>query len=291
MSGPSSGPPITERHFGTVAREVDEVTPLPVLSVRAGAARHGPVTLADNVTVGLRRPLTKRAGGAEHVRRAWVPGPDRRPACFARAEPSVPPRISVLIATYDRPDLLRACLASFAEQTLDRSEYEVVVVDDGSERDDLAQVLGRVHARAADRRPADRPRRAQRGQEPRRLPRPRHRSSCSSTTTTAPRPTTSSATWRATPPKPGEAVAILGHTDWAPELELTPLMHYITDVDRLMFAYERLGDGQELDWRGFWEGRISCKRSLLVRHGLHDQRLGYSIDVEMGWRLAPPGCG
>ena len=37
-------------------------------------------------------------------------------------------------------------------------------------------------------------------------------------------------------------------------------MHYITDVDRLMFAYERLGDGQELDWRGFWEGRISCKR-------------------------------
>ncbi len=89
--------------------------------------------------------------------------------------------------------------------------------------------------------------------------------------------------------KPGEAVAILGHTDWAPELELTPLMHYITDVDRLMFAYERLGDGQQLDWRGFWEGRISCKRSLLVRHGLHDQRLGYSIDVEMGWRLGPRG--
>ncbi len=89
--------------------------------------------------------------------------------------------------------------------------------------------------------------------------------------------------------KPGEAVAILGHTDWAPELELTPLMHYITDVDRLMFAYERLGDGQQLDWRGFWEGRISCKRALLVRHGLHDQRLGYSIDIEMGWRLGPLG--
>ncbi len=89
--------------------------------------------------------------------------------------------------------------------------------------------------------------------------------------------------------RPDEAVAILGHTDWAPELERTPLMHYITDVDRLMFAYERLGDGQELDWRGFWEGRISCKRSLLIHHGLHDQRLVYSIDVEMAWRLAPTG--
>ena len=66
-------------------------------------------------------------------------------------------------------------------------------------------------------------------------------------------------------------------------------MHYITDVDRLMFAYERLGDGQELDWRGFWEGRISCKRAFLLRHALHDQRLVYSIDIEMGWRLAPAG--
>ena len=32
-------------------------------------------------------------------------------------------------------------------------------------------------------------------------------------------------------------------------------MHFVTEVDRLMFAYERLGDGQLLDWRGFWEGR------------------------------------
>ncbi|MDZ7673821.1 MAG: glycosyltransferase [Acidimicrobiales bacterium] len=89
--------------------------------------------------------------------------------------------------------------------------------------------------------------------------------------------------------RPAEADAVLGHTDWAPELETSPLMHYITDVDRLMFAYERLGPGQELDWRGFWEGRISCKRSLLVHHGLHDQRLEYSIDVEMAWRLASRG--
>ena len=74
-----------------------------------------------------------------------------------------------------------------------------------------------------------------------------------------------------------------------PSSSRPPLMHFVTDVDRLMFAYERLADGQELDWRGFWEGRISCKRSLLVRHGLHDQRLNYSIDVEMGWRLAPHG--
>jgi GT2 family glycosyltransferase len=89
--------------------------------------------------------------------------------------------------------------------------------------------------------------------------------------------------------RPDETVAVLGHTDWAPELSRTPLMHYVTDVDRMLFAYERLRDGQVLDWHGFWEGRLSCKRSLLLRHGLHDQRLGYSIDVELAWRLRGTG--
>ena len=91
--------------------------------------------------------------------------------------------------------------------------------------------------------------------------------------------------------RPGEAVAVLGHTDWAPELARSPLMHYVTDVDRMLFAYERLRDGQVLDWHGFWEGRVSCKRSLLLQHGLHDQRLVYSIDSELAWRLRAPACG
>ena len=34
---------------------------------------------------------------------------------------------------------------------------------------------------------------------------------------------------------------------------------------------------------------MSCKRSLLLRCGLHDQRLDYSIDVELAWRLRPTG--
>jgi len=287
-NGPTGGPPITERHLGTVAREVDEVTPLPVLSVRAGADPCGPVTLADSLTVGLRRPLVEAASDAGFVRRVWVAATDRRPECHERSEPAVTPRISVLIATYERAALLRACLASFAKQTLDRSEYEVVVIDDGSTGADLAAVLDEVaeEMQVFGLRIAHAGRSAAKNH--------------AVLLARAPIVLFFDDDDRAAPDylerhleghaaKPHEAVAILGHTDWAPELELTPLMHYITDVDRLMFAYERLGDGQELDWRGFWEGRISCKRSLLLRHGLHDQRLAYSIDIEMAWRLAPAG--
>ena len=287
LNGPDGGPPITERHLGTVAREVDGVTALPVLSVR-GRAPDGPTVLADHVNIGL-RGRRRRAHLGPHQRQPRVGARCGRPTGARRAAaPATEPRISVLIATYERPELLRACLRSFADQTLERDDFEVVVVDDGSETDELdvvlaeaadqLQVLGlriehagrsaaKNHAVLLARAPIvlffDDDDRAEPDYLERHLAaHERH---------------------------PADTVAILGHTDWAPELERTPLMHFITDVDRLMFAYERLGDGQQLDWRGFWEGRISCKRALLLRHGLHDQRLEYSIDVEMAWRLSPAG--
>lgn len=289
--GPAGGAPVTERHFGTVAREVDAPTALPVLSRRTDAAPDGPVTLADNVTVGLRNPgipASTMMGATGDVRRTWIIGDDRRPIAHARVEPEITPRISVLIATYERPELLRSCLATFADQTLDRDEFEVVIVDDGSQRDDLTAVVEEFHDRLqlVGLRIAHAGRSAAKNHAVF-LARAPIVLFFDDDDRAAPDYLERHLDGHAAKPNPG--VAILGHTDWAPELELTPLMHYITDVDRLMFAYERLGDGQQLDWRGFWEGRISVKRSLLLTHGLHDQRLNYSIDVEMGWRLAPAG--
>ncbi|MDZ7637296.1 MAG: glycosyltransferase [Bryobacterales bacterium] len=42
------------------------------------------------------------------------------------------PKVSVLVATYNRPQSLERLLAALAEQSLLREEFEVVVVDDGS---------------------------------------------------------------------------------------------------------------------------------------------------------------
>lgn len=44
-------------------------------------------------------------------------------------------RISVVIPTYRRPDLLERCLQAVTSQSLDPSAYEVIVVDDGHTRD------------------------------------------------------------------------------------------------------------------------------------------------------------
>ena len=219
--GPAAGPPVTERHAGTVAREVDDRDALPVLSIRRRGDADGPGRPGRPVTIGLDAwPVQPSPATASPA--AWELGPGRRAGVSTgRARAGREPRISVLITTYDRPELLRACLDSFAEQTLDRSRFEVVVVDDGSRRRRRSadharrarppglQVVGRAH----------RPRRPLRGQEPRRHARPgadrpvlrRRRPGRAGLPRAPPR--------RPRRASPADAVAVLGHTDWAPELE------------------------------------------------------------------------
>jgi serine acetyltransferase/GT2 family glycosyltransferase len=59
---------------------------------------------------------------------------EERDSGGARA-PSSDIVVSVVIATYNRPDLLRRLLEQLDDQTLDPSRYEVIAVDDGSKED------------------------------------------------------------------------------------------------------------------------------------------------------------
>lgn len=43
-----------------------------------------------------------------------------------------PPRLSIIIPTHNRRDLLRRCLEYLGHQELDPAEFEVIVADDGS---------------------------------------------------------------------------------------------------------------------------------------------------------------
>src|SRR5689334_11593830 len=58
----------------------------------------------------------------------------------------LPPAISVVLATYNRADRLRACLDALDRQTCPLDEYEVVVVDDGSS-DATPELLESYHPR------------------------------------------------------------------------------------------------------------------------------------------------
>jgi GT2 family glycosyltransferase/glycosyltransferase involved in cell wall biosynthesis len=289
-SGPEAGPPATERVLGVHARELESVTPIPVLAVRRGARTEGPTTIVDSIPIQLRRPV--RQGPSDppvgDVGDVFVGDAESPRRAVYRGQWAPRPRISVLIATYDRSELLTACLTGFCAQTLPPGDFEVVVVDDGTPGPKTEAVLrefseklpltwARIeHAgRAAAKNLA--------------LMLARGDLLVFFDDDDVPAADMLDAHLRAHERHPDEHTAILGHTDWSPELRITSLMHYVTDVDAMLFAYGHLEPGKRLDWRCFWEGRVSSKRALHLRHALHDQRLAYSIDVEMAWRLAPHG--
>jgi glycosyltransferase involved in cell wall biosynthesis len=58
-----------------------------------------------------------------------------------RDAPSPPPRVSVVVPTYQRPELLQRCLDALARQRMPAGSYEVIVVDDGRSDETREQVL------------------------------------------------------------------------------------------------------------------------------------------------------
>lgn len=196
------------------------------------------------------------------------------------------PEISVIIPTRDRAELLSRSLRSFCGQTLSPAHYEVVVVDDGSCDDtpDRCRAVGEaLPLRYARIEPSgtsaaknlaiflargrlllffdDDDRAAPDLLEQHLLAHGEH---------------------------PSEGVAVLGHTTWAPELDVTPLMRYVMDAGWL-FSYGFISEGEMLDFRFLWAGRTSVKRRFLTHAAVFNQDLEAVEDVELGFRLVEKG--
>jgi glycosyltransferase involved in cell wall biosynthesis len=198
--------------------------------------------------------------------------------------------LSVVIPTHQRAALLERSLESLTAQTLPLSRFEVVVVDDGS-----SDWTASVCARLADELPLRYFRIERSGNSAAK--------NLGLFASQAPLvlffddddladPDLLQAHVEAHRDHPEENVAVLGHTTWAPGLEISPLMEYVTEIGQLLFSYRNLEDGQKLDWTYFWAGRLSCKRSFVTQYGIFDQGFPAIIeDIELGFRLAKHGLG
>jgi glycosyltransferase involved in cell wall biosynthesis len=202
---------------------------------------------------------------------------------------SARPQISVVIPTYQRASLLERSLVSLTAQTLPRSEFEVVVIDDGSS-DGTADVCKRLsddldlhYFRIENSGPSA-------------------AKNLGLFASQAPLtlffddddladPSLLETHIEAHRAHPQENLAVLGYTTWGPELDVTPLMEYVTEIGQLLFSYRNIENGAMLDYTYFWAGRISCKRAFVAQHGVFDQ--GFHApgieDIELGFRLAKHG--
>ena len=196
--------------------------------------------------------------------------------------------LSVIICTYNRSELLKKTLQSLTRQTLDKNNFEVILIDDGS-----IDNTGDLVASFSNELPIKYFYQKNSG--------------------------LASAKNHGIYASKGKILffmddddiamsdlleehvkthekyheynyAVLNHTMWVDDLFITPIMNYITEVGCFLFSYPYIKHGDILDYTYFWGGRSSCKRSFLIEHGVFNQVFRFGCeDIELGYRLSKHG--
>jgi glycosyltransferase involved in cell wall biosynthesis len=194
-------------------------------------------------------------------------------------------KLSVIVPTFNRKDTIRTTLARLSTQTYPISDYEVLIMDDGS-NDGTKEVVESLQASL-----------------PYEVRYFYHKNRGPGATQN-----------RGILEAQGEVVLILADDMWAtprllekhmefhmryPEPNLAVLGKVLqsTDLPKTAFLkywvpypFHDLRDGQELRWFYFWALNVSLKRKFLLENGLFLEFLGAAHeDVELGYRLSRKG--
>lgn len=171
-------------------------------------------------------------------------------------------KVSVVIPAYNKPRNLAHVLNGFANQTVSKDDYEVIVVDDGS-----AEFLNRVFRCFNDkiniiglRQPHGGFGVARNlGVELARGDIILFNDDCN-----VPCPNLIEETLRSHQQYPDENVAVLGNLQWHADLKVSPVMYYVSQCEGEGFGFAAVQDGQFYDAWKWWSGLMSARRSLLT---------------------------
>lgn len=201
------------------------------------------------------------------------------------------PKITVIMPTHNRRDILSRTLSYYSDQTVEAGAFEVVVADDGSNDGTAAMVSGLQPTLGYDlvycRLPGNRGPSAARNCAIREA-RGRILIFVGDDIFPARDFLQQHLMWHCEL-YPQEDVGILGQIRWASELDCTPLMRWL-EQNGTQFAYGAMVHGQRLDYGYLYTSNVSVKRSFIERTGqLLDERLRFCEDSEWGLRLFQVG--
>lgn len=226
--------------------------------------------------------------GASHI--------DIDPGEFALNETTAPaqthhPEITVIIPTCNRKEILRIALEAYQQQTANLSDFDIIVVDDGSEdstRKDIAHWIHNYPFKVTflmqpPRGPASARNRAIRQAQGKLI--------LITGDDIIPHPNLIQTHLNAHQTHTNSNVAVLGYVDWHPDLEVTDFMTYITKIDGHQFAYHHITDPEDVPFGYFYTSNISLKTPFLKQEQLFSESFRYAAceDVELGFRLKKKG--
>jgi len=195
------------------------------------------------------------------------------------------PSLSAILCTFNRAELLSRALDSILAQTLDKSDFELIIIDDGSSdhtRNVVESFAHRLPISYAYQANAGLASAKNHGIYRSRSPILLFLDDddiCS--------PTLFTEHLKTHAKYPDAHFAVLGYTTLDPMLAKKPLLHYVTELECYLFSYPNLKDGDVLDYTYFWGGRSSCKRNFLIEHGVFNPVFRFGCeDIELGYRLS-----
>lgn len=200
-----------------------------------------------------------------------------------------PPKISVVMATYNRAETLRETLRCLDAQTLPADEYEVVVVDDGSPDETRAVVEAAIHQVRFRLRYLTHANQGPGYTQNRGIREARAPIIMLMADDIFLEPEAVAAHLDAHARHASEVTAVLGRVKQSPSLKESAFLR-IWDP----FRFDAFAGMEALPYYLFWACNVSFKRSFMLAHGMFRNEMGRAgaaahEDVELGYRLHRQG--
>lgn len=200
---------------------------------------------------------------------------------------------TIIIPTYNRADILQECLERLLDQDFIKSEYEIIVVDDGSTDKTKQVVEGEIKNSSVEIRYLYQ---KNQGQGIARNYALRYAKGkvvilIGDDILVLPDFVKQHLTFHRKYPQKNSSV--LGFVGWDPRLDVTPFMDWLTNGSSVLgkfgghqFAFEKLEGKKKADFNFFYTSNISIKTELLKKHPFDSRFSSYGWeDIELGYRL------
>jgi glycosyltransferase involved in cell wall biosynthesis len=196
----------------------------------------------------------------------------------------------VIIPTYNRKDILAECLEALFRQTYSETDWEIIVIDDGS-TDGTRRAVEELAASAPvpvtynsqdHRGPAAARNRGIR------LAKGEIVLIIGDDIIASPRLIEEHTAYHREYGE--ESTSVLGLVTWYEGTDVTPFMRWL-DSGGPYFHYWQIEGKREVDYRYFYTCNISVKRDFLLENGLFDEDFPSAAweDIELGYRLERKG--
>jgi glycosyltransferase involved in cell wall biosynthesis len=200
--------------------------------------------------------------------------------------------LSVIIPTYNRKDILMKCLHALFQQICSKSDFEIIVIDDGSTDQTESIVKGIVeeapvtlkYIKQKNRGPAAARNTGIKNAQGKIV------LFIGDDIIATQSLLEEHLNWHRN--YTDKNVAVLGYVTWSPELQCTPFMGWLENGGP-QFTFWKIKDWKKVDAREyFYTSNISLKRAfLLENNGYFDEEFPYAAyeDIELGFRLKRKG--